>query len=238
MEQRQQIIDELQEISPFLAETRVSSPYQAPPGYFDSLAVAVLNRVTGEPALPMPQAHAYSVPRDYFEGLPGSILAKIHRLQENSSDAIRTELEEIAPTLSQVSRENVYTVPPGYFERGIAIPPGEQKAKVVRMNFAKRWTQYVAAAVITGILVTGAFLYTDNRSPVLNQQSQVDMPSELNKLSETELVKYLENPEQTIATSMAANETPVDVKKLSDEELDQYLKENADADLFIATSNN
>jgi hypothetical protein len=235
MEQKQQIIDELKEISPFLAENRVSSPYQVPAGYFNNLADTVMDRITVGVVLPEVPAASYQVPVGYFEGLAGNILSKIHR-QGNVND-VRAELEEIAPMLNSISRSNVYAAPEGYFDRSIFIPASEKKAKVVKMNFAKRWTQYAAAAVMAGILVTGAFLYTDNNKSEFDQQSQVDVPSELNKLSENELVKYLDNPEQSIATNVV-NEAQSDVKNLSDEELDQYLKENADADLFISTSNN
>ncbi len=42
-------------------------------------------------------------------------------------------------------------------------PKLEQKTvPVVQMGKARKWIMYAAAAMLTGILVTGAFLFSDN----------------------------------------------------------------------------
>ncbi|MCW3088867.1 MAG: hypothetical protein JWQ78_2253, partial [Sediminibacterium sp.] len=134
--------------------------------------------------------------------------------------------------------ENVYAVPQGYFDAAdFSAKARRGKAKVVKMNFARRWVQYAAAAVISGVLVTSAFLYTDNStSAEYNKYSRIDVPAELNKVSEDDLTSYLDNNEHyAIAAELNApvNEDITDgnepVQVLSDEELDQYLKENAEA---------
>jgi hypothetical protein len=113
-----------------------------------------------------------------------------------------------------------------------------KEAKVITLRIARKWMQFAAAAVMAGILVTGAFLFTDDRSGIEQTKNDIpDVSSEMNKVSEDELVTYLDNPEHIVAapaaTSLATEAELADVKnnlhQLSDEELNQYLKENAEA---------
>ena len=249
MENRQQIVTELSSISPFMAEMELKNPFTIPSGYFNSLTAAIMEEIQMEDML-MPglvNTNRYQVPSDYFKGLPANILSKI-----KAADEVRAELEETAPLLNTISRQEVYRVPVGYFDKTnfVSLAVNEKKeTTIVRLKTARRWMQYAAAAVVAGVLITGAFLYTDtNHYREYEKYDHLDVPSELNKLSDDELVKYLNNTEHLVvsapeSTISAPEEALRDVKnnlqQLSDEELDQYLKENAEpAEVAVPAKNN
>jgi hypothetical protein len=238
MEKSVEIVGELSQISPFLAESRPGMPYSVPQGYFENLTERLGFEIIQNSSRTMRdkiQNRTYHIPEGYFESLAGNLLEKIRK-----QDAPTGELAEIAPLLNRISRENVYALPAGYFEQAVMIPK-KQKAKLVTM--ARRWTQYAAAAVIAGILVTTAFLFTDNTGePEYKKYQRLDLPAELDKMSEHELVGYLVNPE-TLAPVTASNTDAVaevrnNIQSLSDEELDLYLKENTDTELTAPVANN
>jgi oligoribonuclease (3'-5' exoribonuclease) len=176
----------------------------------------------------------------YFEGLPAAILAHVKNNAVTSE--VQAELDEIAPLLNTISKQNIFTVPAGYFEKAdfvSAIQSTKKQGKLVNMRFARRWTQYAAAAVMAGVLVTGAFMFTDTKGTAeYEKYSNIDVSSELNKVSEDELVNYLDSdehyasvPDIALAEAGGAEETLDDaepVQVLSDDELSQYLKDNAE----------
>jgi len=167
----------------------------------------------------------------------GNILSKI---KANLSEG-RAELDEVAPLLNTISCREVFTVPTGYFEQTALVTAAvnaKKEAKVISMRKANRWMQYMAVAMMAALLVTGAFLFTDNNTYLDNEKKyeHLDISSELNKVSEDELVTYVNNPEHVAAapatTQLASESDLVDVKnhiqQVSDEELNQYLKENTE----------
>lgn len=224
MENRREIEQELQEMAPTIAALRHINPYRVPAGYFDSLAEAAVRGLNEPVFLPASANQAYQVPSGYFEGLAADVLGKI------KAGESRSELDTIAPLLVTISRENVYTVPAGYFEEADFTSKAIRKeAKVFSLRIARRFTQYAAAAVMAGILVTGAFLFTNNNGVE-------SVSSGLDNVSAADLEKYMDNPEHFVAapaaTSMATEQELEDVRTnihtVSDEELTQYLKENAE----------
>ena len=234
MENRQQIIGELTEISPFLAERMAASPYRVPAGYFDALAVAIWQKIQAETVLPTVKNNAYQVPQGYFEGLSNNILTKI---KAGAGNEVEAELAELAPLLHSIPKQTPYVLPVGYFEQLVparAIPV-KKKAKVI--SLARKWTQYAAAAVVAGILVTTAFLVTDNTDTLHGNYRGLDVPAELDKVSENELATYLDNPESAQALNVNGGELQ-DIHTISDDELNQFLKENTEADLFVPASVN
>jgi hypothetical protein len=238
MENKADILQELREISPLIADFQSVNPYRVPEGYFTSLSVAIVEKIRIETVLGQASADTYGVPAGYFEGLSANILSKIKTGEANNE--VRIELAEVAPLLNTISREQVYTVPSGYFEELdlTAAMKTPKEGKVVTLRIARKWMQFAAAAVMAGILVTGAFLFTDDRGSLNQTKTDIpDVSSEMNKVSEDELVTYLDYTEHIIAapaaTSLATEAELADVKnnlhQLSDEELNQYLKENAEA---------
>jgi hypothetical protein len=237
MENKADILQELREISPLIVDFQSVNPYSVPGEYFTALPGNILEKIQVEAVLPNTSANTYGVPAGYFEGLSTNILAKIKTTEAN--DEVRVELTEAAPLLNTISKEQVYKVPPGYFA-GMdltAVMKSPEEAKVITLRIARKWMQFAAAAVMAGILVTGAFLFTDDRTSIEQTKNDIpDVSSEMNKVSEDDLVTYLDNPEHIVAapatTSIATEAELADVKnnlhQLSDEELSLYLKENAE----------
>lgn len=237
MENRQDILQEMKDISPLIAEIQPVNPFTVPAGYFTVLPGAILEKVKIESLLSNATADTFGVPEGYFDELAGNILSKIKRAQTE----IRAELDEVAPLLNTISRREVFSVPAGYFEQtdfAFAARNVKKEAKLISMRKANRWMQYMAAAMMTALLITGAFMFTDSNSYLENEKKyeHLDISSELNKVSEDELVTYVNNPEHAAAapatTQLASDAELADVKdhiqSVSDEELNQYLKENTE----------
>ncbi|MES2371687.1 MAG: hypothetical protein V4557_03845 [Bacteroidota bacterium] len=237
MKNKTDILQELREISPLIVDFQSVNPYGIPGGYFTAFPEMMLEKIRIEAMLANASANTYGVPAGYFEGLSANILSKIKTGETNNE--VQIELAELAPLLNTISKELVYTVPAGYFEAIdlTATMQAPKEAKVVTLRIARKWMQFAAAAVMAGILVTGAFLFTDDRGNLNNTNIDVpDVSSEMNKVSEDDLIIYLDNPEHFVAapaaTSLASEAELADVKnnlqRVSDEELNQYLKENAE----------
>jgi hypothetical protein len=240
MENRNDILTELQLISPLVAGLEPVNPFTVPAGYFDALPGNILAKIRG---VATASAEIYQVPAGYFEDLAENILLKI----KAASHETRDELNEVAPLLNTISRGEVFSIPAGYFEQANlaeTVRNAKRDVKVVRMRKANRWMQYMAAAMMAGILVTGAFLFTDTNPDLSNEKNErLDISSELNKVSEADLVTYVNNPEHAAAapatTQLASEDELAEVKhhikQVSDDELNQYMKENGEAFDTIAT---
>lgn len=111
MENRTEIQEELQTLSPLLAGMDKVNVFTVPGGYFESIAPDVLACIhEGENNLPSVQ-NALGVPYGYFDSLAGSILDKIKTLEN-----VDEELKSLSPVVASISKENVFTVPNGYFD--------------------------------------------------------------------------------------------------------------------------
>lgn len=214
------ILKELQEIAPSLIEIRGDMPYTLPQGYFDTLPEAVLAKIRINAA----QSNTYAVPDGYFSSLPNLVMAKIKAGQHEVS----AELNEIAPLLNTISKAPVYTVPEGYFNRLSAPVP---KAKVVKMGSSRRWMQLAVAAVTMGVLVTGAFLFTDQNQQVLDyeQYQSIDAQAAVKSLPDETLIEYME-AQASLSGSDVVEETGSaesnDLQLISDEELSNFVNDN------------
>jgi len=235
MENRKIIITELQAVAPLIAAISQAKLYTVPEGYFASFPSVLTEKIRVEEMLAQATAPVYEVPDGYFASLPGEILSRIH-----TNHSVREELDEVAPLLNTIDKETPYQVPATYFAQAdfARLARYQQpQARIVSLRLARKWVQYAAAALVTGVLVTGAFLYTDNPANIEETTHKtVDLSSELNKVSETELANYLDNPEHAAVantvTTLTSEEILADVKnnlqQVSDEELKQYLTDNAE----------
>jgi hypothetical protein len=106
MENRNNILKELREISPVVADISRQAPYAVPAGYFEGLTNQLLQLVkAGETSSVLPKANnPYEVPQGYFEGLANNILQRV-----------KAEEVSLSPALQQANN-NPYEVPQGYFE--------------------------------------------------------------------------------------------------------------------------
>src|SRR6476646_8294089 len=96
----QNILEELKQVAPAVANLVRNNPYSVPMGYFDNIAESVLKQVADAPlSLEMPaiKKQPYSIPQGYFEELANNILAKIDNIQKAKHTEVFDELENVAP---------------------------------------------------------------------------------------------------------------------------------------------
>lgn len=114
MQNRIDILNELQTLSLLVAGISKVNVFTVPDGYFEQLADNILTgaREENKGLLgSISNQSSMQVPQGYFESLANNILSKI-KVQENT----KTELKELSPLLHSITNKNVFTVPQGYFE--------------------------------------------------------------------------------------------------------------------------
>lgn len=240
MENKNEILNELQQDFPLLATVVRNNVYTVADNYFNELlnTVATTKTISG-----LSSRNPYSVPSNYFENFSANILQKIkaenaavpvgyfdafaHKLMQR----IRTEQADETPLLESISNENVYTVPDGYFESlEIIIPAKAAPAKVVKLR--SRVMQYAVAACTAGVLAVSAlFVFNkNNNEQVISYKDAVNMDinTATKNLSDDEINNYLS--EAVVAGYSLSEEKDFktvdeEASELSDEEINNYLKE-------------
>ncbi len=122
-----------------------------------------------------------------------------------------------------------------------AHEPAPKTAPVVQMVKARKWIMYAAAAMLTGILVTGAFLFSDQPVDQMKEQYQMeDLGAALDAVPDAALEQYLEE-NQTIAVdevldspSQKIPELNDHIQNISNENLNSYLEENSHLESGVA----
>jgi hypothetical protein len=236
-----EILAELSEISPSLAISALGHPFTVPADYFSILPTEILAAVEAELAVPVKTASPYTIPANYFSSLADNIVSGVQAASSEKFD----DLAGIAPVLSGIDKGETYQVPARYFSENAVLLSGvvqrSEKRKPAIIKSLRRLMQYAAAAVVGGILVTGAFIYTDSKSYL--EQEMVRKPS-LNKVmvvpsTANALVPEVPADEEKINQAVeTGEETPKPndeirltdfakkIQLLSDEELKKYLDEN------------
>jgi hypothetical protein len=215
-----------------------------PTGYFDTLSDFILSKIKAQETesnvlsaelANLAGKNVYEVPQGYFETLSDSILAKIKT--QDSEDAA-TEIRALSPMLYSIQNENVFTVPQGYFENLSAEVLDKVKplARVVTMQRrTSTFFKYAVAAVFTGAMALGVYKLTN--PPIKDELPDYvtaglkvqDVDQELAKISDADIVKYLEANGTDVKTAMIVgstdnNELPSEEEYLLDEKaLDKYL---------------
>lgn len=216
MNNSETILSELKEVSPLIASIDKQSVFTVPDGYFLQLPQAVLSAIKLEMLL-VNSLNIYSVPKNYFENFSASVLSQI----KNEPNEVADELNEIAPFLNTISKQNPYSVPENYFEN--CSVKKEKPAKIILFSKSRKWITYAAAAIMAGVLVTGVFVNQSVRS------SSTDITNEVKKLSDEELNAYAKEQSIGFSESVVINEdvnVPESLKILSDDELQKYLDDN------------
>lgn len=215
------ILGEIKEISPIVAMVSRNEVFTIPDRYFDALPATIMHAILNS-AEREAKNSPLTVPHGYFDNLSSTILTKIKFQQGDYFN----ELEEVAPLLNTIGKQPVYSVPDSYFQNFIVqtIPSKKPTATIISFRNTRRWISYAAAAVMAGLLVTGAFMYTD-------RPTSFDISKEVNKLSDDELVSYINSDRSVVISPDSINlGSPTDVqsnlKLVSDEELKQYLQDN------------
>jgi hypothetical protein len=128
MQNRNDILNELLEISRLMAETdNRNKLYEVPVNYFESFADSVIFRIKNATQESVKtemgmlstiiagidkKKLTYSIPDNYFETFSEKILARLK--VEHAKDASE-ELAMLSPLLSKADKKNPFTAPEGYF---------------------------------------------------------------------------------------------------------------------------
>ncbi len=237
MLERENILNELNAISPLVASVPRVNVYRVDENYFDGIRAELQARIIASNFI-APQNN-FDVPANYFENLPSNILAKI-KAQENN--VVLTEIEAISPTIAGIGNKNVYTVPHGYFEQ-LAMP-SKASAKVVTMG-SRSIFKYAAAAVIVGLLGFGTMKFIANTKAnnetlaVVKEANEIlkanSFDETLASVSDKDLEKYLlQNGEDINAALVAAS---IDDVNTTLPEADDYLMDDNTLDNFLNENN-
>ncbi len=249
MNNRDNILHELQELQSMLATTVPQNTLAVPAGYFEGLAEQVLNKIKAleavnavdelnvlSPTLAnLSKAMPYKVPQGYFEGLSEKMLSL---LQENIQLSATEELESISPLLSGLKKEMLarpnnqggpFSVPKGYFENTIQSP-AKPEVKIVSIT-SRKWFRYVAAAVVVGVIAMAGLLvtYNNNIDPTTNSHAWVK--KSIKKVSTDKLDQFIQlvdedkSVENAVATADKNKQIKELVKDIPDSEIQNFLND-------------
>jgi hypothetical protein len=220
---------------------------QVPAGYFNSLAGSILTKIKAqqieeaqtEPLSAMLTSignkNVFEAPEGYFESLAASVLGTI---KANETEDTVVEINALSPILQSVKSKSVFEVPAGYFESLNAEILGKVNPQATVITMQRRsnsFFKYAVAAAFIGIMALGVFKFTATDKTValpdyVTAGLQVqDVDQELAKISDEDIVKFLEASGTDIKTAMVANsvdenELPSQEDYLLDEKaLDKYL---------------
>ena len=241
MENRNDILNELNALSPLLARMEKINVFTVPEGYFNCITADILA------CLPEKQNSfikdntvqpVYDIPAGYFDTLADTILS---RLKKEDLEIAADELKQLSPMLYAIQNENVFKAPVGYFESlsdNVLIKLSTQPAKLVPMRrHSNDFFKYAAAAVFTGVMALGVFNFKSGstKESILPDYVKAgmqiqDVDNEFSKLSELQIIKFLQaNPEnfdaQTVANkTLNENNIPGQLDYIMDDNaLDNYL---------------
>lgn len=234
MNQSNEIIKELQGISPMLAQMQKVNVFEVPEGYFSRLAEKMTTRILLEEkdSFNFDKRNTQQVPEGYFDSLSDVILSKIKKEEAENNEE---DFQKSFPVLHSLKNKNVFTVPENYFE-GISYQiinkiKSHQPAKVISMK--TRWWKYAAAAIIAGIITIGSLqIFNSSRDgdqipSYVESSFQYKTPEQVDEgiasLSDDEIIKYLEKYGSIMDNDLLIKD--VDVKELPATE-DYLIDEN------------
>lgn len=241
MESRNNILQELQELSPVLASSYpLPVPYKVPEGYFGQLPSDALTTAKASSDNATDELHAlspllggiskkppYHLPDNYFRDLAENSLA-----ETKAVSFVQQELDDFSPVLSNLKDAPLYQVPAGYFDQ---LPnaildkvKAAQPAKVVQMGRRNNLRRYIAAAAVILVLFTGALWF-------IQRPGTAGGNNGLAQVSDDELINFINDQSlapDAVGTSVAYTEVDNTTFKdlladVSDEELQQYVEKNS-----------
>ncbi len=199
MTQKDNILQELNELKSSLINISRDNVYTVPVGYFDGLAAQVLSRIKAIEAVngveelgylsPMlgniSKQMPYTVPTGYFEEIAEKALQTVHT--NNHEQSAKEELATLSTLLSGLNKKMPYAVPQGYFEnlaKKINTQETRPVAKIISIT-SRKWFRYAAAAAITGIIFLAGFSYFSNEK-VPGGKALAKFTRDIKKLDDTQ----------------------------------------------------
>jgi hypothetical protein len=197
----------------------IKNPYKVVDDYFDGVVEDIVLKIASKNS-------TYQLPREYFNTLSSEILSKI-KLSEKEKENDE-ELEDTAPLLSSLKKENPYKVPADYFA-DLSIQHAPQARVISIKKSPVKWLKYAAAAVFAGAFVTGGLLLY-NKTDI----KKIDIEASIQSLPEAELLKGIEAERTSLVSTdditalslQDLSNLQDEIQSASDEEIEVYLKEN------------
>lgn len=230
MKHSPEILAELAEISPGLAQIPKTNIFSIPENYFKNFSENLFDKLTEVPFLPAKEIITQKVPEGYFENLAENILLKI---KEPNLQSAAEEINILSSVVANIGNNNVFKVPSGYFANCLwnAAATTTKQAKIVSLNFRKRVLQYSVAAAVALLISISVFNYYNKSNTQLDNglagtaQSESVMATAkqiinndsfnevLEQLPENEIESYLEDrgldiQAALVASSMEATDLP------------------------------
>ena len=219
-----EILKELEEISPAVANLDLSLPYRVPDGYFEGLADQILSLIRVSEALtPAEELNLISptlkdisrsmpnfVPAGYFDGIAEHFFSN---LKETGQESVDEEIHAISPLLGELRKKQVFEVPEGYFNQvqdAINLSKEEDsRPKIVPIINRKSWMRYAAAAVVIAFVAGATWLLVKQNSQtqpgtdiaktsVENKANDSAIRSALPMVSDDAIAAYLDNEEEAM----------------------------------------
>ena len=256
MSQKDNILQELNELKSNLGAIDSKKLYSVPVGYFDELASQVLNRIKAIEAATSKEELNYlsptlnnftrqlpfSVPQGYFEALNENLIQNV--IKNNLAQTPKEELENLSPLLSSLNKEMPFAVPKGYFDElssSTKHKENKQATKIFSITYRK-WFRYAAAAVVIGIVtLTGFLLLGDEKEPGVKALAKLSR--DIKKMDETQkdnLMDFVDAGMSGQETAQANPATNSEVKKLlqgiSEEELTDFQEQTEDFQDVLMTN--
>jgi hypothetical protein len=237
MDNKKDILNELQAISPLLADMEKINVFSIPPGYFQDFSMKLMELIKHTSSQPINNSSG-NVPPGYFDTLADSILDKIKRLQLQSAVE---EIQKLSPLLYPLQSINVFKVPPGYFNHTsneiLQKVYNRPLTKIVRLQKYSSFLKYAVAAIFMGAMALGVFKFTHTNLPgnttlpqyVVEGEKIQNIDEELAKINDSDIVKYLQDNDEEVDAALVINtlddkELPTEEDYLIDEQaLDNYL---------------
>lgn len=242
MTQRDNILQELQDLDSRLLNDSFANVYQVPAGYFDELPGLILRRIRAmeaqnpreELAILSPllnsikRATPYQLPEGYFEGLEKTGVPGLQPQEE---------LEQLSPLLSGLNKQMPYQVPEGYFTR-LDHSTVTEKAPARLISINRSWLRYAAAAVFITFITVSGFFYLNRKTTLPAESATITVKKLVDDVSTDELNEFIEATDNTaplVATAgSSANEIKELMKNVSDKEIQDFLN---DAEAIETISN-
>ena len=260
MKRNPEIGNELEAISTAVANLSSKMPFRVPEGYFELFPDRMMLLIMAEMAASglnenpdfgqkIGNSLPFFVPEGYFEGLSGNILSKIKNTETESAAA---ELSRISPMLSAINKSNPYSIPEGYFENlEIQAAKSQEpkiKGKVFEMSEWKKWQNYAAAAVITGLMAGAVYFLStltgnieeqiespvakvqiaENDSLQVSPEALSSFLAQTNTLDEGEMLDTEEFISQNDLAILDINKNTIEdnLQDIQDDALEEYMHEN------------
>lgn len=247
MYNNEDILNELNSISPALVSLQRLNVFTVPENYFENFSNALLVEINhrGPSLLPVEAVNMMDVPAGYFDNLAENILAKIKAAQPQT---VVEEIKELSLALSATGNDNVFSVPGRYFEDlpEIILSQVNKPAKVVAMKPRSSFARYAAAAVVTGIMGLSLFSVFNKKSSVNDTPLAASVIADAKKIMQTnsfdkvletvsddEIVGYLQNNGQDVKAALVA--AAMDTKDLPSE--DDYITNENTLNNFLEELN-